>query len=572
MSDKGFKVKNGLTIQGTTDTLITADNSGGILIGGVALSSYSAPTLGSTSIASGATVETISDLTLSNPTINLTTSINVPCDSGIIYGNSYIGTPFVVFFTSVNAALGSLSVGDTITLPADLATSIGPAEGAGQTFTISSLTDPTGFNEAGLVGYTIADPNNYLLNAFNGGGGTSILAGDPVIVSASENSTGKVLKSTGTGVEWITVTPEPTHKEVFFLSDGYYSHWSVDGLSWTNTANPGSQDLYNKLNQPGGIASSGSRTVLVNIDSYASNPSGLAFEVNENFYSPTLKSNISSFTMGNLISQFPNFANWGIYGDNPAIKGVASNGNGTFVISFLRTLNVLVSTDNASTWQQVSIPTPPAGENGEGEGGQKPYWKYPTYQFGKFYVTSFGDSSFIESSDGLTWTTVTVPFGMPYSSLSQVYVDAVGNLIAAYDQAAGLVYRPAGSSSFSTSSNGLIGNNPERIRIVGTSFYGTNNQSIQYANFRNDSPSESYNRRVYTNSEISSSPNLITQTTSEVLYGSYSFMDNQHPMGRIGVYGAHKPFAASLDTQSDLRGFARSLYIPIALYKKVIGE
>jgi len=37
MADKGFKVKDGLTIQGTVDTVITADNSGGILIGGLAL-------------------------------------------------------------------------------------------------------------------------------------------------------------------------------------------------------------------------------------------------------------------------------------------------------------------------------------------------------------------------------------------------------------------------------------------------------------------------------------------------------------------------------------------------------
>jgi hypothetical protein len=34
MADKNFKVKNGLTIEGTVNTLITADNSGGILIGG----------------------------------------------------------------------------------------------------------------------------------------------------------------------------------------------------------------------------------------------------------------------------------------------------------------------------------------------------------------------------------------------------------------------------------------------------------------------------------------------------------------------------------------------------------
>jgi hypothetical protein len=34
MSDKSFKVKNGLTIQGTVDTVITADNAGSILIAG----------------------------------------------------------------------------------------------------------------------------------------------------------------------------------------------------------------------------------------------------------------------------------------------------------------------------------------------------------------------------------------------------------------------------------------------------------------------------------------------------------------------------------------------------------
>jgi hypothetical protein len=83
MSDKNFKVKNGLTIQGTTDTLITADNSGGISLDGTVtadsfvgdgsgltgISSYEAPTLGSTSIASGATVSTIAGLTLSNPSL-----------------------------------------------------------------------------------------------------------------------------------------------------------------------------------------------------------------------------------------------------------------------------------------------------------------------------------------------------------------------------------------------------------------------------------------------------------------------------------------------------------------------
>jgi hypothetical protein len=52
MTDKNFKVKNGLTIQGTVDTLVTPDNAGGLLIGGSPLASYVAPTLGTTTTAS----------------------------------------------------------------------------------------------------------------------------------------------------------------------------------------------------------------------------------------------------------------------------------------------------------------------------------------------------------------------------------------------------------------------------------------------------------------------------------------------------------------------------------------
>lgn len=35
MADKNFKVKNGLTIQGTVDTLITPDNAGGLSLNGI---------------------------------------------------------------------------------------------------------------------------------------------------------------------------------------------------------------------------------------------------------------------------------------------------------------------------------------------------------------------------------------------------------------------------------------------------------------------------------------------------------------------------------------------------------
>jgi hypothetical protein len=63
MSNKNFKVKNGLTLQGTVDTLITPNNAGGILIGGSALSSYAEPEIGSTLVASGATVTTLNGVT-----------------------------------------------------------------------------------------------------------------------------------------------------------------------------------------------------------------------------------------------------------------------------------------------------------------------------------------------------------------------------------------------------------------------------------------------------------------------------------------------------------------------------
>ena len=65
MSDKNFKVKNGADVGGTvTATAFAGDGSA--LTG---ISSYSAPTLGSTSIASGATVTTIAGLTLTAPTL-----------------------------------------------------------------------------------------------------------------------------------------------------------------------------------------------------------------------------------------------------------------------------------------------------------------------------------------------------------------------------------------------------------------------------------------------------------------------------------------------------------------------
>lgn len=57
MSDKNFKVKNGLTIQGTVDTLITADNSGGVLVNGNPIVSNIFVQMTAVSVSSNITLE-----------------------------------------------------------------------------------------------------------------------------------------------------------------------------------------------------------------------------------------------------------------------------------------------------------------------------------------------------------------------------------------------------------------------------------------------------------------------------------------------------------------------------------
>ena len=57
MSDKNFKVKNGLTIQGTVDTLITADNAGGVLVNGNPIVSNNFVQMTAVSVSSNITLE-----------------------------------------------------------------------------------------------------------------------------------------------------------------------------------------------------------------------------------------------------------------------------------------------------------------------------------------------------------------------------------------------------------------------------------------------------------------------------------------------------------------------------------
>jgi hypothetical protein len=123
--------------------------------------------------------QTLSNKTLESPTVTISNSISVPSSSSnLIYGSSG-GTPFVAFSTNVNLALGSLSIGTTVTIPSGLV-------GAG-TYTITSLTDPVGFSSP-IVGYTISDPENALSGVFRGGGGDSIATGYTIVVAAGSTT------------------------------------------------------------------------------------------------------------------------------------------------------------------------------------------------------------------------------------------------------------------------------------------------------------------------------------------------------------------------------------------------
>lgn len=150
MSDKNFKVKNGLSIQGTTaDTLITADNNGGILLNG-------------------------SPLTSGTPTGD-TASRPVSPDLGAIRFNTQIGV--LEFYTgSTWSPIASIGQPPTSLSGTDVGTSRAFNNGAATV----SFTPPTATGGTAITGYVVTSSPG----SFTGTGASS-----PITVAGLQSNT-----------------------------------------------------------------------------------------------------------------------------------------------------------------------------------------------------------------------------------------------------------------------------------------------------------------------------------------------------------------------------------------------
>jgi hypothetical protein len=196
MSDKNFKVKNGADIGGTvTATAFVGDGSS--LTG---ISSYSAPTLGSTSIASGATLTEVSGLSLAAPIIKYPVTSAAVTDT--IY---YASTKYLVDFPESGNEEGirymtaagdnRFAVGDVVSV-------------TGMNIAAANVTNKTIVSVSGQEITVFVGAGNTIVrntSAYNADGQTPTMT-KAGVTTQNPGTSGQVLKSTGTGVEWLTLS------------------------------------------------------------------------------------------------------------------------------------------------------------------------------------------------------------------------------------------------------------------------------------------------------------------------------------------------------------------------------
>jgi hypothetical protein len=183
---------------------------------------YSAPTLGSTSIGSGATVTEVTGLSLASPTIKYPVTSSSVTDE--IY---YASTMYLVDFPETGNEEGirymtaagddRFAVGDVVSV-------------TGMNIAAANVTNKTIVSVSGQEITVFVGAGNVLarnVSAYNAAGQTPTMT-KAGVTTQSPGTAGQVLKSNGTGVEWGTVSSLPSQTDnagKFLGTDGTNAAW-----------------------------------------------------------------------------------------------------------------------------------------------------------------------------------------------------------------------------------------------------------------------------------------------------------------------------------------------------------
>jgi hypothetical protein len=331
------------------------------------ISGYSAPTLGSTSIASGATVTTINGLTLGNPSLSVSTQVNrfvAIAKYAAVSGYSTDGITWSTAAMPSNDPWVDVTYGNnTFFATNGFGTASATSADGGATWTARSLPD------------------------YNDGGWYQAVYGDKfVAVGKNMSGTGKAATSTDAitwtlrtlpgSYDWVLVT-YGNGKYVALADGSNAAAHSTDGITWTAT------------------------TLSVN-QSYQGITYGDKFvAVGQNF----------GTGINTSVSYSTNGVTWTSATIPDALWKDVTYGNGKYVAvsGGGQSSTVAASSTDGITWTARTLPA------------DKP-WTSVTYGNGKFTAVaqSYGTPSdaFATSTDGITWTTQAAPSDNSYWSVT----------------------------------------------------------------------------------------------------------------------------------------------------------